>query len=159
MPPTTSFPPTAALPHSPAGLLCSSRCAFPALPRLPSLAELCSWLFCAFPDFQLFPFLERANFYQHHKYFPRSLFKYKQSRETIKTKNLFCRVLILTDLKMDLRAEPFVTHISLQDLRIGLLCIAQAKANKVSFKNFFIYNTCSTRAPHKSLEPVFCLLE
>lgn len=49
-------------------------------------------------------------------------------------------MLIFTDLKMDLRAEPFVTHISLQNLQIGLLCmqtIAQAKANKVPFKFFF----------------------
>lgn len=45
-------------------------------------------------------------------------------------------MLILTDLKMDFRAEPFVPHMSLQNLQTGLLCmqtIAQAKANKVSF--------------------------
>lgn len=49
-------------------------------------------------------------------------------------------MLILTDLKMDLRAEPFVTPISLQNLQTGLLCmqtIAKAKANTVSFLNFF----------------------
>lgn len=63
---------------------------------------------------------------------------------------------------MDLGAKPFIIHISLQNLQIGLFCmltIAQAKANKVSFLNFFIYDTCSARALRKSLEPIFCLLE
>lgn len=144
VPPTTSFPAAVALPRSPAGLLCT-----PAIKEVPLLpyqgcpaslhAALGTFVFAL--TFSFSPFLDRANFYQHYKYFPHFLFPYKRNRETIKTKSLFCRALIFTDLTMAFRAEPFVTHISLQNLQIGLLCtqtIAQAKANKAGFLNKYL---------------------